>query len=73
MINPMDVFTIDTLVKTLGMKIDPVVCMRTTIFETINKLYGGYEASGPQPTNPLSALPPSTLPSAPTSFTMPPR
>src|ERR1700686_4654012 len=28
MVNPMDVFIIDTLVKTLGMKIDPVVCMR---------------------------------------------
>jgi type IV pilus assembly protein PilB len=47
MVNPMDVFIIDTLVKTLGMKIDPVVCMRSTIFETINKLYGGYEGSGP--------------------------
>ena len=47
MVNPMDVFIIDTLVKTLGMKIDPVVCMRSTIFETINKLYGGFEASGP--------------------------
>jgi type IV pilus assembly protein PilB len=45
MVNPMDVFTIDTLVKTLAMKIDPVVCMRSTIFETINRLYGGYEAS----------------------------
>src|SRR3954469_18027494 len=48
MVNPMDVFVIDTLIKTLGMKIDPVVCMRSTIFETINKLYGGYEAGGPQ-------------------------
>jgi type IV pilus assembly protein PilB len=48
MVNPMDVFIIDTLVKTLGMKIDPVVCMRSTIFETINRLYGGFEASGPQ-------------------------
>src|ERR1700730_13812478 len=38
MINPLDVFVIDTLSKTTGLKIDPVVCMRTTIFETINKL-----------------------------------
>jgi len=59
MVNPMDVFIIDTLVKTLGMKIDPVVCMRSTIFETINKLYGGYEASGPQDTMTL-ALPKSS-------------
>lgn len=49
MVNPMDVFTIDTLVKTLGMKIDPVVCMRSTIFETINKLYGGYEGGAMPP------------------------
>ena len=48
MVNPLDVFIIDTLVKTLGMKIDPVVCMRSTIFETIYKLYGGFDASGPQ-------------------------
>jgi type II secretory ATPase GspE/PulE/Tfp pilus assembly ATPase PilB-like protein len=45
MVNPLDVFIIDTLVKTSGFKIDPVVCMRTTIFETINKLYGGWESS----------------------------
>jgi type II secretory ATPase GspE/PulE/Tfp pilus assembly ATPase PilB-like protein len=45
MINPLDLFIIDTLVKTTGFKIDPVVCMRTTIFETINKLYGGWESS----------------------------
>jgi len=43
MVNPMDVYIIDSLVKTTGYKIDPVVCMRTTIFETINKLYGGWE------------------------------
>src|SRR5436309_12678379 len=45
MVNPLDVFIIDTLVKTTGFRIDPVVCMRTTIFETINKLYGGWESS----------------------------
>src|SRR5437870_8535139 len=44
MVNPMDVNVIDTLRQTLGMKIDPVICMRSTIFETINKLYGGFEA-----------------------------
>jgi type II secretory ATPase GspE/PulE/Tfp pilus assembly ATPase PilB-like protein len=43
MVNPLDVFTIDALVKTTNLRIDPVVCMRTTIFDTINKLYGGYE------------------------------
>jgi type IV pilus assembly protein PilB len=52
MVNPMDVFVIDTLVKTLGMKIDPVVCMRSTIFETINKLYGGFEAGMTEETLP---------------------
>ena len=31
MINPFDIFVIDSLVKTTGFKIDPVVCMRTTI------------------------------------------
>src|SRR5581483_10607379 len=44
MVNPLDVFVIDTLVKTTNYKIDPVVCMRSTIFETINKLYGGWES-----------------------------
>lgn len=43
MINPMDVFTIDTLVKTTGFRIDPIVCMRSTIFDAINKLYAGWE------------------------------
>ena len=47
MVNPLDVFIIDTLVKTLGFRIEPVACMRTTIFETINKLYGGLEAAQP--------------------------
>ena len=46
MINPMDVFIIDTLVKTTGFRIDPVVCTRSTIFDTIHKLYGGWESSG---------------------------
>jgi type IV pilus assembly protein PilB len=45
MVNPLDVFIIDTLSKTTGFRIDPVVCMRSTIFETINKLYGGWESS----------------------------
>ena len=45
MVNPLDVFTIDSLVKTTGFRIDPVVCMRSTIFETINKLYGGWESA----------------------------
>src|SRR5262249_49081046 len=45
MVNPLDLFVIDSLVKTSGFRIDPVVCMRTTIFETINKLYGGFESS----------------------------
>jgi len=44
LVNPFDIFVIDSLVKTTGFRIDPVVCMRTTIFETINKLYGGWEA-----------------------------
>ena len=43
MVNPLDVFTIDALVKTTGYRVDPVVCMRTTIFDTINKLYAGME------------------------------
>jgi len=46
MVNPLDVYTIDALGKTTGHRIDPVVCMRSTIFETINKLYGGWESSG---------------------------
>ena len=45
MVNPLDVYTIDALSKTTGFRIDPVVCMRSTIFETINKLYGGWEGS----------------------------
>jgi hypothetical protein len=45
MVNPLDVYTIDALVKTTGYRIDPVVCMRSMIFEKINKLYGGWEAS----------------------------
>jgi type IV pilus assembly protein PilB len=45
MVNPLDLYVIDSLVKTTGFRIDPVVCMRTTIFETINKLYGGFESS----------------------------
>jgi len=45
MVNPLDVYTIDALSKTTGYRIDPVVCMRSTIFETINKLYGGWEGS----------------------------
>src|SRR5262245_55382768 len=45
MVNPLDLFIIDTLAKTTGYKIDPVVCMRSTIFETINKLYGGWEST----------------------------
>jgi type IV pilus assembly protein PilB len=45
MVNPLDIFIIDTLSKTTGYRIDPVVCMRSTIFETINKLYGGWESA----------------------------
>ncbi|HVO32643.1 MAG TPA: ATPase, T2SS/T4P/T4SS family [Elusimicrobiota bacterium] len=45
MVNPLDVFVIDSLVKTTGFRIDPVVCMRSTIFETIGKLYGGWESN----------------------------
>src|SRR5689334_21210643 len=62
MVNPMDVFVIDSLVKTTGYQIDPVVCMRSTIFDTINKLYGGYE-SGPLPISEPSmpSLPPPTV------------
>jgi type IV pilus assembly protein PilB len=65
MVNPLDVFVIDTLVKSTGYKIDPVVCMRTTIFETINKLYGGWEGTE-LPTLSRSAAPASPpAPSAP--------
>src|SRR6266481_5962935 len=32
MVNPLDLFVIDSLVKPTGYRIDPVVCMRTTIF-----------------------------------------
>ncbi len=60
MVNPLDLYVIDSLVKTTGYRIDPVVCMRTTIFETINKLYGGFESSE----MPLPSLAPS-LPSSP--------
>ncbi len=60
MVNPMDVFVIDSLVKTTGFRIDPVVCMRSTIFETINKLYGGWESAQ----RPLESLAPQ-LPSPP--------
>jgi hypothetical protein len=34
------------------MRIDPVVCMRSTIFETINKLYGGWESAEIPKTSP---------------------
>lgn len=62
MVNPLDVFVIDTLVKTTGYRIDPVVCMRTTIFETINKLYGGWEGQQlPVANNAPAALPPPTV------------
>ncbi|OGR90173.1 MAG: hypothetical protein A2992_01450 [Elusimicrobia bacterium RIFCSPLOWO2_01_FULL_59_12] len=61
MVNPMDIFTIDTLVKTLGMKIDPVVCMRSTIFETINKMYGGLEGGGLPQGTPTLSLPNSPM------------
>ena len=43
LVNPFDIFVIDSLTKSTGYRIEPVVCMRTTIFETINKLYGGWE------------------------------
>lgn len=58
MVNPLDLFVIDSLVKTTGYRIDPVVCMRSTIFETINKLYGGFESST-TPLPELTALPSS--------------
>src|ERR1017187_3798921 len=62
MLNPLDVFIIDMLSKTTGYRIDPVVCMRSTIFPTINKLYGGWESRGmplePQPEPPPRAAPP---------------
>src|SRR5262245_60003909 len=83
MVNPTDYFTIDTLTRTLGMKIDPVVCMRSTIFETINKLYGGLDANDPKnavnmhppmPTIQRAAPPgiPGSLPSSPQHPTNPP-
>lgn len=59
MVNPLDVFVIDTLVKTTGFRVDPVVCMRSTIFETINKLYGGWESTQlPVSDRSLPAIPP---------------
>lgn len=57
MVNPMDVYVIDSLVKTTGFKIDPVVCMRSTIFETINRLYGGLEGNGMPLMDSVPALP----------------
>jgi len=72
MVNPLDLFIIDTLVKTTGFKIDPVVCMRTTIFETINKLYGGWESSE-VPLQSLSSpaqLPPPSNPMDPSSLVL---
>lgn len=45
MVNPLDVYIIDSLGKTTGYRIDPVVCMRSTIFEAINRLYGGWESA----------------------------
>ncbi|MFA5976412.1 MAG: type II/IV secretion system protein [Elusimicrobiota bacterium] len=85
MVNPTDVFVIDTLARTTGGRIDPVVCMRSTIFDTINKLYGGFESSirpmtqpPPEPpaTSPNSGLvieySPSSMP-PPTSFSAPGR
>src|SRR4051812_26370678 len=57
MINPLDLFVIDSLVKTTGMKIDRVVCMRSTIFEPINKLYGGFEGSGEVPPDAAPMIP----------------
>src|SRR5688572_2571291 len=80
MVNPLDVFVIDTLVKTTGYRIDPVVCMRTTIFETINKMYGGWEANQ-LPTMQAPSMSPPALPSpsspmvidySPTGMTKPP-
>lgn len=63
MINPFDIFVIDSLTKTTGFKIEPVVCMRTTIFETINKLYGGWE--GQQiPMSDRAQIAPPVMPAA---------
>ncbi len=56
MVNPLDVFTIDSLVKTTGYRIDPVVCMRTTIFDAISKLYGGWEGQDLSATDPNSSM-----------------
>lgn len=64
MVNPLDLFVIDSLAKTTGYKIDPVVCMRSTIFETINKLYGGFESSA-APLPELTQLPSVELPTMP--------
>jgi type IV pilus assembly protein PilB len=65
MVNPTDYFTLDTLSRTLGMKIDPVVCMRSTIFETINKLYGGLEANNPPSMVPAPSASSNRAPAAP--------
>src|SRR5258708_38475865 len=62
MVNPLDLYVIDSLVKTTGFKIDPVVCMRSTIFETINKLYGGLESSGDPLKNPMPSTSQTTMP-----------
>lgn len=65
MLNPLDVFIIDMLSKTTGYRIDPVVCMRSTIFATINKLYGGWESSGmpaSMPAEPSASAPPQAGP-----------
>jgi len=67
LVNPFDVFVIDSLVKTTGYRIEPVVCMRTTIFETINRMYGGWEGqrmpSAPERSNGFTPL--LTSPAAP--------
>ncbi len=70
MVNPMDVFVIDTLVKTTGYRIDPVVCMRSTIFETIGKLYGGWESNQIPMTTPSSMMPQLPAPSGSPSNSM---
>lgn len=57
MVNPLDIFVIDTLVKTTSFRIDPVVCMRSTIFETINRLYGGLESQQLPTPNQMPQLP----------------
>ena len=65
MINPFDIFVIDSLTKTTGFKIEPVVCMRTTIFETINKLYGGWEGQQIPMTDRAQIAPPIMPAAAP--------